>query len=325
MSRIFSYLLLPRSVFMGLMSVTVSLSGISYAESMDDKVREAVVAELARKQQQAYDEALSDIQDQQVRDDPQAQQSQLQQLLKFTVAKAVNEYGQEAEQQADQATGISSAEKPANRLEAQTQVIMSGVIRADRVLAEKQKELPAVSDQTKPIKAEEAVLASTDETAVAEKKAETVDEITVAEKKAETVVPLTQSVPISEKQVDTTVSVAQSVSTPDNLDTKVAPATKPVPLPTPIASVNDKDGVKWVYLGRYTDGAWVEKTLHIGDALPLEGQQYKISQAVNVRDGLPEKDKMPNVVDFLGENAQITLVKLKKSGKNGYYWGQIIQ
>jgi hypothetical protein len=80
---------------------------------------------------------------------------------------------------------------------------------------------------------------------------------------------------------------------------------------------------QWMYIGQFKDGAWTEKTIAIGDTLPQTGQQYAVSQSVNVRAGLPNKENMPEVITSLGNNAKVTLVELKASGKQGYYWGKI--
>lgn len=86
--------------------------------------------------------------------------------------------------------------------------------------------------------------------------------------------------------------------------------------------------VGWIYLGRFTSGQWENPTLG-AKTLPKVKQRYKvIATSVNVRDRLPKKDAMGELV--LGESIkqlvdkqEVALLQLKRSGRNGHYWGKI--
>lgn len=287
-----------------LLSASLAFPVAAQAENMEDKIREAVVAELTRKQQQAYDEALENLENKAVADNPEAQHSQLKQLLKFTVAKAVTDYDQEVEHHSDesgQPVPSKIENKSSDRLAASTKASI------DAVVSEQAAEAASAAKSTE----KSIQVAMLDQ---AENKVEIAkDRVSKPE-------------PVEKKQVpNTPMVVATKEDKPKIASVKVEKtvsrtAEQPVSI-TPSSSQKTTD--KWMYLGRYKDGAWQERTLQIGNVLPDEGKQYRISQPVNVRDGLPAKDQMPKVVDFLGENTQVTLVKLKKSGKDGYYWAQI--
>lgn len=232
---------------------------------MDEKVREAVVAELTRVQQEQLDDSLKQVEQQQAATAAE-KQNQLQQMLKLTVAKAV------IDNAPDKAAQIEK-NKPATVTTSSTE--KGSPEKPEVKLARKD---PPV---TKEIKKEQS------------QPNKTVHKPT---EKAETKEQPKKEQP---KAVETSLTKTVSKATPDSSE-------------------------KWIYLGQYKAGSWEEKTLHIkNDALPKTGTSYTLNQSVNVRDGLPAKKQMPKVVNFLASNDKINLLALKKSGKNGHYWGKI--
>lgn len=86
--------------------------------------------------------------------------------------------------------------------------------------------------------------------------------------------------------------------------------------------------VGWIYLGRFQSGQWENPTLG-AKKLPKVKQHYKIiATSVNVRDRLPKKDALGELVlgtsiRQLVDKQEVALLQLKRSGRNGHYWAKI--
>lgn len=229
----------------------VSYSSVN-AEStneMDEKVREAVVAELTRVQQEQLDNSLKQVEQRQV-ETAADKQNQLQQMLKLTVAKAVidNTPAKPAKKEPSPETQSTPQTKTISRQENKPQ-------EPQAIETQAQKEI-----EKEPVQATQQA---------------------------------TQQA--TNKSVEKAVS-KQSASTSE----------------------------KWIYLGQYKAGSWEEKTLNIENGtLPNTGRSYTLNQSVNVRNGLPAKKQMPRVIKALASNDKVDLIELKKSGKNGHYWGKV--
>jgi outer membrane biosynthesis protein TonB len=241
--------------------ISVSSAHADSTHEMDEKVREAVVAELTRVQQEQLDNSLKQVEQRQA-DTAAEKQNQLQQMLKLTVAKAVID---------------NTPAKPA------------------------QKESSA--KETSP---EEQTASQTETTSQQKAPHQKIQKI--EEKPQEAITQAKQATP--------------NKKAPEQTASKQAASNTTIEKNTPKRTTNSSE--QWIYLGQYTSGSWEEKTINIENgALPNTGASYTLNQSVNVRNGLPAKKQMPKVITALASNDKIDLIELKKSGKNGHYWGRV--
>ncbi|MDD5392253.1 MAG: hypothetical protein PHE17_04470 [Thiothrix sp.] len=108
-------------------------------------------------------------------------------------------------------------------------------------------------------------------------------------------------------------------------------ATKPA---EPAAAITDKPAdpiptttstkTGWIYAGQFTDGAWIERGLVIGDELPVSGQSYALNWGANIRSQPPGKTtELSENVGYLAQGHNVEIVQVKKSGSKGHVWLEI--
>jgi len=283
--------------------------------NLDAQIRDAAVAQLNQNKKQALEKALKEAENETVDDTPIAQQQHLQKVLKLTIAKATNEHNYTLEhnaqkliEQVSEEDNIAPAKTTAATMQqaAMNDKLEDATINALNVaqasIGEKEKEQAADATTPTPSPSNETSQTPATATKPTEPVASTKEQ------------PATNDEPPSKQVATEAKTVAHTTS---------EAATQPAPKPAQKQAIQLKTE-QWMYIGQFKDGAWAEKTIAIGDTLPQTGQQYTVSsQSVNVRAGLPNKQNMPEVITNLGNKAKVTLVELKASGNQGYYWGKI--
>lgn len=309
--------------------------------NLDAQIRDAAVAQLNQNQKQALEKALKEAENETVDDTPIAQQQHLQKILKLTIAKATNEYSYTLEHNAQKLIEQISEEDneaPAKATAAtMQQAAMNDKLEDATINALNVAQASSIGDKEKKQTADAT-------TPTPSPSNETSQTPATATKPTEPVAsnkekPATGDAPSKQVATEEKTKASQvSQNKPSQAKNEEAPKAQAETQQVAQASIKTKPSEssqqhkqaiqlkteQWMYIGQFKDGAWAEKTIAIGDTLPQTGQQYTVSsQSVNVRAGLPNKQNMPEVITNLGNKAKVTLVELKASGKQGYYWGKI--
>ncbi|MGV6810187.1 MAG: hypothetical protein ACWA5U_09960 [bacterium] len=337
-----------------------SHSVIAESSDLETQIREAAVAQLNQNKAQALEKALAEAEKEAVGDTPTAQQQHLQKILKLAIAKATNEHDYNLEQGTQKlieqviednndapVSAISARQAAMNdALESATASALSTVQITTSKDEKTSEPAPVADKQSTPAITSSATQAiseavSTEKTAAVSEEKPTLTTVEPTAKveaqsspkeASEAPTPATTASvkatsPEPSPEPDQKPSKAESTQAQTAVDKSpentIAQAPQQVATQAPSKQAIQLKTEQWMYIGQFKDGSWTEKTIAIGDTLPQAGQQYAVSQSVNVRAGLPNKENMPAVITSLGNNAKITLVELKASGNQGYYWGKI--